>query len=63
MTPPLAQKKLTLPQDFTFLIFSIIPLFDVVVLTVKEKFTIPMLIKKNLKSNEREVKHFFLGPL
>ena len=30
-------------QDFTFLIFSIIPIVDVIVLTMKTKFTIPIL--------------------
>ena len=41
-TPPSTQKNLTLPQDFTFLIFSIIPLLDVIVLTMKMKLTVPI---------------------
>ena len=50
--PPPHKIYLTLPQDFTFLIFSIFPLLDVIVLTMKTKFTIPILqsalrLKKN----------------
>ena len=49
------------PQDFTFLIFSIIPILDVIVLTMKTKFTIPILqgalqLKQKNKSKHREIK-------
>ena len=49
------------PQDFTFLIFPIILLLDVILLTIKTKFTIPILrgalqLKKKHKSKEREIK-------
>ena len=48
-------KKLTLPKDFTFLIFSIIPLLDVIVLNMKTKLTIPIL-QKALQSTRTQIK-------
>ena len=54
--PPLTtHKKKSLPQDFTFLIFSIIPLLDVIVLTMKTKLTIPIL-QRALRSKRTQIK-------
>ena len=53
--PPTTHKKMTLPQDFTFLIFSIIPLLDIIVLTMKTKLTIPI-IHRALRSKRTQIK-------
>ena len=48
-----------LPQDFTFLIFSIIPILDVIVLIMKTKFTIPILqgaLQLKKKTNQKKEK-------
>ena len=61
---PPAQKKITLPQDFTILIFSTVPLLDVIVLTVKTKLTIPILqraLKKTQIKRKRSQTLLFLG--
>ena len=58
MTPPPL-------QDFTFLIFSIIPLLDVIVLTMKTKFTIPILqgalqLKKTTKQMKEKLNQLYI---
>ena len=52
-------------QDFTFLIFSIIPILDVIVLTMKTKFTIPVLqgalqLKKNTNQKKEKLNQLYI---
>ena len=56
-SPPTTHKKKINPLllDFTFLIFSIIPLLDVIVLTMKTKLTIPIL-QRALRSKRTQIK-------
>ena len=53
------------PQDFTFLIFSIILILDVIVLTMKTKFTIPILqgalqLKKNTNQKKEKLNQLYI---
>ena len=61
ITKPMKTLEWNYPMT-QFLIISVIPLPGVIVLTMKTKFTIPMLQRalrlKKSKSKEREVKHF-----
>ena len=66
--PPLTKKKINPPLRF-YLTFSITPLLDAIVLTMKTKFTIPILqTALRLKKKKTQIKRnrsqtlLFLGP-
>ena len=52
--PP--RNKLTLPQDFTFLIFAFILLLDVIVLTMKTKLTMIPILQRALRLKKTQIK-------